>query len=295
MKSWRKFFLSCLVNSFILGLANLAVASSEILIEGDTPFTDKIISSGAIKVSVTYKPFNDSSAEPSNEKNFYYQIYYHDKKQIEGSDLTVFTGEIFLKDLDSNGIDEVIIKTFSGGAHCCTNFIIYTWENNQFAKIETGLMDGSGGSFEDLDGDKKSEFLSYDNSFLYKFSSYAGSFPPSIIYTFKNGKFENVTRNYTKRLRETLQQMYEAIRQSKKDNYEINGILAGYVAQKILLGEYEDGWNFMLTNYDKKSDWGLEMYDNNGNVVNKYPDFPSALKKFLIEQGYLDKNGKPLP
>lgn len=29
------------------------------------------------------------------------------------------------------------------------------------------------------------------------------------------------------------------------------------------------------------------------SIVDKYPDFPTALTAFLIQQGYLNKNGRP--
>ncbi|WP_013322385.1 hypothetical protein [Gloeothece verrucosa] len=293
MKIWRSFLIIGLVNISLLGLAQLTIANTDIKIEGDSPFTAQELNSGAIKVVVTYNPLNNNS-ESADPKNFFYQIYYQDQKKVEASDFTQFTGEVYLKDLDNNGVDEVVVRVFTGGAHCCTNTIIYTWQEPNFIKTETDLMDGSGGTFEDLNGDGKLEFLSYDNSFLYKFSSYAGSFPPTLIYSFQNGHFQTVTRKYPKKLRETLQEMYKAIREGQKKNYEINGILAGYVAQKILLGEYEEGWQFMLANYDRISDWGLVRYDSNGKVIDKYVDYPTALKAFLIEEKYLDQDGKPL-
>jgi len=88
--------------------------------------------------------------------------------------------------------------------------------------------------------------------------------------------------------------MYQAIERSEAEDYEVNGILAGYVAQKILLGEDEEGWNFMLARYDRDYDWGLDIYDDQGEVVGRYPDFPSALRAFLIDTGYLSPNGEPL-
>lgn len=271
---------------FIFGLMGSALGGPEIVIDSETPLKNQQITSGDISVSVTYEPPKPDS---SSDTNLEYQIYYQGKKQVDAKDFTMFTGGVSLDDLDNNKVDEVIIKTFSGGAHCCTNFIIYTWDKDKFIKTESGLLDGNGGSFEDLNGDGKKEFITYDNSFLYQFSSYAGSFPPSKIYKLQNGNFIDVTRNYPKFLRESLQSMYKSFLENKKSNYEVNGILAGYVAQKILLGEYESGWKFMLANYDKKSDWGLADYDNNGNVIKKYADFPSALRAFLIRQGYLKK------
>ena len=74
---------------------------------------------------------------------------------------------------------------------------------------------------------------------------------------------------------------------------EVNGILAGYVAQKILLGEYQQGWDFMLAHYDRQSDWGLEITAGD-RAVGHYSDFPAALRAFLIEQGYLTRQGQPI-
>ncbi len=167
--------------------------------------------------------------------------------------------------------------------------VIYTWQKDKFIREETGFLDGSGGCFEDLDGDNNYEFVTVDNAFLYAFSSYAASFPPSKIYTFQQGKLADVTRKYPQELRKTLAAMLKAFQLAKKEKAEVNGILAGYVAQKILLGEYEEAWQFLLANYDKNSDWGLDIYGES-TVIGKYPDFPTALRAFLLKNGYLSEN-----
>lgn len=277
--------------SISLFIASPALAETQIEINSDTSsFEDRELISGAVKVLVSYDKQEDFDDTNSNLR---YQIFYNNVPQLSSGAYTRVVGGVLLNDLDNDSISEVITQTFSGGAHCCTNFTIYTRQNNRFIKIETGFLDSSGGAFQDLNGDKKFEFVTYDNSFLYMFSSYAGSYAPSLIYEFKNGKFENVTRKHVKQLKAQLWQMYQAFLQSKKENSEVNGILAGYVAQKALLGEYQQGWKFMLANYDRTSDWGLTIYQGNRSV-GKYSDFPTALKSFLIKQGYLDKNGKPI-
>lgn len=288
-KLMKKIGLISAIVLLFLSWSISAKAVTKIEIEGDTPIKNKVIRSGAIRVIVNYKPVNLQSEDSADSKNLLYQIFYNSKLRVQEGDFTMYTGSVSLEDLDNDKIDEIIVSTYSGGAHCCTNFVVYTWQNNRFVRAETGFLDGGGGSFEDLDEDGKLEFITYDNAFLYRFSSYAGSFPPSLIYRFNQGKFEKATKKYPKELRERLQEMKAAFPSIKKDESEVNGFLAGYVAQKILLGEYEDGWKFMLDNYDKKSDWGLEVYDNNGNVIKRYPDFPTALKAFLIKQGYLNK------
>lgn len=120
---------------------------------------------------------------------------------------------------------------------------------------------------------------------MYAFSSYAASFPPSKISTFQQGKLADVTRKYPQELRKTLAAMLKAFQLAKKEKAEVNGILAGYVAQKILLGEYQEAWQFLLANYDKNSDWGLDIHGEN-TVIGKYPDFPTALRAFLLKNGY---------
>ncbi|PSF38370.1 hypothetical protein C7H19_05100 [Aphanothece hegewaldii CCALA 016] len=269
-------------------------AKASLEIDGDKPLKDKEIKSGFIKVRVSYQPNNlAQDTNGDSIENLSYKIYYKDVLYVNDKAYNMFAPVgIDLQDLDNNGTDEVIIRTFSGGAHCCTSYYIYTWQNNKFNKIDTGFIDGEGGVFEDLNNDKKIEFITSDNSFLYQFSSYAGSYPPTLIYQFDDGKFIDVTRNHPKLLIERLQDMYQAYLTAKKEDYERNGVLSGYVAQKILLGEYESGWKFMLSNYDRSSDWGLDIYKGE-NIVGKHPDFPTALKVFLIERGYLDKNGNP--
>jgi hypothetical protein len=287
-KTWPFF---CLLPLF-LAIIPAAFATTKLDFDDGQTLKDKVISSGKIKVQVSYQPIDISRQVDNNSegKNVFYKIFYDHNFFQEGSDYNAFgSGYVELKDLDNNGTDEVIISTYSGGAHCCTSFVIYTWQQDKFVKAETGFLDGVGGSFEDLNQDKKYEFVTLDNAFLYAFSSYAGSFPPSKIYTFQQGKLEDVTRKYPQELRKTLTAMYQAFQTAKKEKTEVNGILAGYVAQKILLGEYEEAWQFLLANYDKNSDWGLDIY-RQSTVIGKYPDFPTALRAFLVENGYLLAN-----
>lgn len=283
------------INTFFISIAlfigSPAIAETHVEVNSDTPsFQDRELISGAVEVLVNYDK-QDNFDDTSN--NLRYQISYDGVSQVNSGAYTRYVGSVSLNDLDGDGTSEVITKVFSGGAHCCTSFTIYTRQKNQFVKIETGSLNSDGGTFQDLNGDGRYEFVTYDNSFLYTFGSYAGSFPPTLIYAFRSGKFENVTRRHTKQLKSQAWEMYQAFLQGNKEKFEVNGILAGYVAQKALLGEYQQGWDFMLANYDRKSDWGLTIYQGN-REVGKYPNFPAALKSLLIKQGYLDKDGKPL-
>jgi hypothetical protein len=263
-------------------------AQTEIVIDSNSKaFQSRKLQVGAIEVSVSYNPYTPSQDSAENTKTLSYQISYNGEVKVKNSELTLYIGNVSLKDLDGDRLSEVIVSSYSGGAHCCTNLKIYSWRGDRFTRTQTGLLDGDGGMFQDLNGDGKQEFLTSDNAFLYAFSSYAGSFPPSVIYEFRKGKLEEVTRKYPKYLRSRLQQMFKAYKE-QRNQIEINGVIAGYVAQKALLGEFKQGWDFMMANCDRSSDWGLARYDNKGKKIGRYRDFPAALKALLIQRGYID-------
>ena len=78
-----------------------------------------------------------------------------------------------------------------------------------------------------------------------------------------------------------------------------NGFLAGYVANKALVGELYDGWDRMTQRYDASSDWGLKEckgdLDDNGKCLGReavYSSFPEALRAFLIDTGYIKPTGE---
>jgi hypothetical protein len=242
-----------------------------------------------VKVVVDAKK---SGEQDWSEYTLNYEVFYNNTQKFKAQVGTWMMGSLELKDIDQDAIPEVIVSSYSGGAHCCTNFTIHGWLQGQSITTETGPLNSDGGEFKDLDGDGRQEFWTVDNSFLYAFDSYADSFAPTRIYQYKAGKLVNVTRKYPKVLRAHAARMYQTLRENQKEMRSTNGVLAGYVAQKILLGEYKQGWDLMLANYNRKSEWGLEIYKGD-KVVGKSPDFPTALKAFLINTGYLDKNGKP--
>lgn len=265
-----------------------AIAASSLELGYDTPaFSDRTLQAGPVRVSVDYTPKSPGGGDGDN---LFYEIYVNDRRVVSDGAEVWMWGEVNLRDLDADGVPEVVLNTYTGGAHCCNIHTIYSWRGNEILRTITYPLDGGGGHFEDLDGDGTQEFITFDNAFLYAFSSYAGSFPPLIILSFQEGQWVDVTRQYPERQRSHAWQAYLRIRDG--DTYEVNGALAGYVAQKILLGEYRQGWELMQVHYDRADEWGLDIYDD-GDVVGRYPDYPSALRAFLIQRGYLTADGRP--
>ena len=270
-------------------IANPVLAATELEIRDQSVLNEEI-SDGKVRVVVNYE-----RKENQFETALDYKIFYEDTLYVDTSQQSASYSSVKLDDIDNDGNHEVIVQIYTGGAHCCSLYTIYTWQGDGFATDETGYLDGAGGKFEDLDGDGIQEFQTLDNAFFYAFDSYAGSFPPSLILSLKDGKFVDTTKLYPQELKSHAWQMFQTLRNAQEQGYGGNGILAGYVAQKILLGEFEEGWEFMLANYDSRYNWGLDIYNDKGDVIGKHPDFPTALRAFLIESGYLLADGTPNP
>ncbi len=167
------------------------------------PVRNQILRQGNIKVSVTYDPTVD-------ENLLRYSIFYNDVALVRQEETTRIVGQIVLGDLDGDRIAEVIVGTFSGGAHCCKNYTIYSWQQGRFHKTATGSIDGVpsiDASFADIDGDGKVEYVEKDNRFNYAFSSYAGSYPPDRVFQLRRGQLVEATRNYPDFLRQRLESM----------------------------------------------------------------------------------------
>ncbi len=196
-----------------------------------------------------------------------------------------------------NPYPEVLLSTYSGGAHCCTVIRVASAspEGSRWYRLEAGPFDGDRATVSDEDGDGVYEFSSPDQRFHYQFSSYAGSYPPMRIQQVRGRKlvdvssepaFQSVHRNHLNALL--------PIEETIKTASEPNGILAGYTATRARLGEFEEAWRTLLALYDRKSEWGLRYcsggYDAGSTCLkwSEYPGYPTALLAFLRKTGYVD-------
>lgn len=208
----------------------------------------------------------------------------------------------FLVHLDrSASTAQVVMTSFTGGAHCCTETQIATSDSDgRWSVLKADRLDGDGYQFEDLDGDGVSELVSVDNSFLYAFDAYAMSYAPARIHKLEGTRLREVHRDYARFLRQDVYRMeYSAER--ARGLWRSNGFLGGWVAAKALVGQFDDAWARMLVSYDRNSDWSLEECTT-GAPLDKCPvgfkkrsSFPEALRKHLIATGYIGGQETPLP
>jgi hypothetical protein len=192
----------------------------------------------------------------------------------------------------SNSHPEVVVSFYTGGAHCCsdTSVVLSNADGTSWTTLDVGEFNGGPLLAVDINRDGRYEFELPDDAFYYAFACYACSAAPLQVLAIDRGTVKNVSREPAFRPAHEafLKNMIEGV----PEDSEVNGFLAGYVAEKTLLGEGKSAWDLMLQYYDKASDWGLETcdkpIDENGECPGQTVKltFPEALERMLKENGY---------
>lgn len=192
-----------------------------------------------------------------------------------------------------NPYPEVVFSVYTGGAHCCsgTHVLTSSKDGKTWRDIKMGMFDGGPLGVSDLNGDGRFEFSMRDNAFLYAFGCYACSTAPFKVLALKDGKLADVSTATAFRDRQ-IDSLSRILEWAAPD-MDVNAFLAGYVAQKILLGEGAQAWKFMLKHYDRKDDWGLDECSVKRNKKWECPkgklvkrSYPDALEGLLKKNGY---------
>lgn len=298
----KKIITAALGTSLLAWLLASPAIAEIVSVELDQDNADKenTIQSQGVQASLTYEERLDEEGE-INEVPVLAVSGGGATIETQGSYASFPYGQAQIAEMDpSNNLPEVIFSSFTGGAHCCNEVKILTFQPQtaQWKIVDVGFFDGGINGVEDFDQDGVYEVITYDNRFLYKYSSYAGSFPPSQILKLTGLEIEDVSQEpqFLPLHRKTLQNMWQSIETATNEGYEINGVLAGYMATKAILGETSSGWRLVQYRYDRSSDWGLQecptTYNDQGDCADPlidYESFPEALRGFLLETGYLSE------
>jgi len=91
-------------------------------------------------------------------------------------------------DITGEGNPDIIIQTYSGGAHCCFDTFLYDL-GTELTEISVPVSPGGNhcGHFEDLEEDGIYEFLSVDDSFAYRYCAYAGTPIVRVVLKYEPG------------------------------------------------------------------------------------------------------------
>lgn len=210
-----------------------------------------------------------------------------DETVIPTHGLWVGVGKLNKKDADP----VVILTGYTGGMHCCVTFQLITRHQGAVRVLDLPMMDGDPdtGFPRDLDGDGIADIRRADDSFLYAFTSYAGSWPPPRLWNLRDGALVDVSAE--PRFAKFWQR--EAKKVGKYCRKGQVGACAAYAAALARLGRAEEGIATALK-YAPQADWLPEPctvdYVNDECPEGKalvFSGFEEGLRWLLSEQGYL--------
>jgi hypothetical protein len=138
-------------------------------------------------------------------------------------------------DLDGDGEPEVLVDSFSGGAHCCLTARLLTFNGTGYTPKDFNYGD-VGYQLKDLDGDGRPELVGNDPVFSGVFTAFAASAFPPLVFHADHGTFVDVTRQFPSLVRKDAAALLKDLRKAKKSD-DVRGVLAAYVADRYLLGQ----------------------------------------------------------
>ncbi len=92
-------------------------------------------------------------------------------------------------DVDGDGIREVIVTAWTGGAHCCETHHLFSLPADGSVHPLGSIDARDGGAFEDLDGDGSLEFRMADWSLAYELACFACLELPEVVLRWNGAEF----------------------------------------------------------------------------------------------------------
>lgn len=91
-------------------------------------------------------------------------------------------------DMTGDGEPNVLVEAYSGGAHCCHSYYVYS-VGQTFRRIQAFFPNDSSMAFLNLDDDPALEAELYDFNFAYWKTSFASSPAPRVALKLRDGKY----------------------------------------------------------------------------------------------------------
>ncbi|OYX52623.1 MAG: hypothetical protein B7Y97_00310 [Sphingomonas sp. 32-66-10] len=211
--------------------------------------------------------------------------------RLEGS---AMQNILMLGRLSKDGPAIAFFQDYTGGMHCCQRMRVVTPAGDSLKVAELGGYDGAEiGWPKDVDGDGILDFVLSDDRFLYAFESYAASVAPPKVLNVIDGAVRDVSAE--PRFSRIFEKAAASARKACVGEAYPNGACAAWAAAAARLGTLDAVWPVVLAEYRKdpaiwpdrcKVERNEDGECPEGQLV-EYPDYPSGLRAFLVETGYI--------
>lgn len=197
--------------------------------------------------------------------------------------------------LTKGGPAALFFQDYTGGMHCCQRMRVVTATPDGLKIAELGAYDGAEiGWPRDIDGDGTRDFVVTDDRFLYAFESYAASVAPPRVLNVIDGVMVDVSAD--PRFASVFRKSAASARKACIGDDYPNGACAAWAASAARLGTLDTVWPVILAEYRREpAAWPdqckVERSEEDdscpdGQLI-EYPDYPTGLRAFLIETGYI--------
>jgi hypothetical protein len=146
------------------------------------------------------------------------------------------TSPLAVGDLEGDGQPAVVLELSTGGAHCCSIVQVFSFDPGTmtYRSVERDFGD-PGALVTDLAGDGRLELESADDRFAYEFAAYAYSGLPLQIWSFTEGRFTDVTKQFPAAITADAARQLKGFLANRRQGYGL-GLIAAWAADQELLG-----------------------------------------------------------
>jgi hypothetical protein len=167
-------------------------------------------------------------------------------------------------DLNADGVQDAIVMHFTGGAHCCFEYLIFSEGPGGIQRDDYFSLGNAGiGAVEDLDGDGIPELDTYDDRLAYfPDLSYADSpFLPLVLCRTGEGTYTDCTILFPDKMQAAADAFEAALSDAVQrggEDYEKRSPALGLVAAYLLLAPTDEGWIKVRNLCPECEDWLLQ-------------------------------------
>jgi hypothetical protein len=199
---------------------------------------------------------------------------------------------LVIRDLNGDGEPEVLVNLLAGGAHEFSYMYIYsyqpgTWFSRPMYHDIQHIWGDYGLRLQDLNRDRRPEFIGGDLRFQGRFADSAGSYLPIQIWQYRRGHLLDATRQFPAAVRRDLAAYRACLPARARRASDQRSCLAAWAADEALLGQSRAIWPVLETARKNENLAPHLGPDYPFDLVPRGPAFVAALRSFFRNSGYL--------